>query len=277
MDTPKTRSWTSIDATPDFQRLGERDLSAMVEAGHEVRNCIRVLAKTGDNLVGEILRLSDNFYEWDHYPQGDVIDAETHSQFYYHAHVEEERGPDEHGHFHTFLRAKGMPPGLAPVPESRLLAAGGKSGAAVSASRSRAVAENRPCHLVAIAMDAAGLPIRLFTTNRWVTGDDWYRADDVKAMLDRYMVDIVHPSWAVNRWIGAMLRLFRPQILALLDARDRTIVAWQRRHGDNHDVFEDRALDVTSCIDIDIEKQIAVAERALEQIRGRRDGQAIAH
>src|SRR5210317_191916 len=89
------------------------DLEAMLAAAFEIKECCRVLGKVQANLVGEILKDQGTFYEMQHYPKGDVYDAETHSQYYYHAHR-----PDsgEHGHFHTFLRAKGMPPGVLPVP-----------------------------------------------------------------------------------------------------------------------------------------------------------------
>ena len=257
----KVRDWAPLRTSPDFDRMDGALLARMVAAGHEARNCLRVLAKTGDNVVGEILRQSDTFYEWDHYPPGDVFDPETHAQYYYHAHPPEERSAGEHGHFHTFLRANGLPPGVAPVAESRLLHQ--DAPAANSHAPTRKKDHNRTCHLVAIAMDGDGFPIRLFTTNRWVTGDDWYRAGDVVAMLDRFVVDIVRPSWAVNRWITAMVALFQPQIEALLVARDQSVLAWQAANGADHDVFEDRGLEVTSSIDVNIETQIANAERAL--------------
>lgn len=258
----KERDWAPIQPSFDFDRMDAARLTQMIEAGREARNCLRVLAKTGDNLVGEILRQSETFYEWEHYPPGDVFDPQTHAQYYYHAHPPEERSAREHGHFHTFLRAKGMPQGLAPVTQSRLLPKPGDPAPASPRAKPSST-DNRTCHLVAIAMDGDGIPIRLFTTNRWVTGDDWYGASDVAAMLDRFVVDIVHPSWAVNRWITAMVALFQPQIEALLTARDRSVLAWQVANGPDHDVFEDRALEVTSSVDIDIDAQIAKAERAL--------------
>src|SRR3546814_14192456 len=69
-----------------------------------------------DNLVGELLKNNGTFYEWDHYPPGDVYDHETHGQYYYHAHAADQRFDGEHGHFHTFVRPKGMPPGVRPAP-----------------------------------------------------------------------------------------------------------------------------------------------------------------
>ena len=149
----------SLDGLPVEQ------LDAMAAAGAEVVEIHRLLAKTGDNVVGELLKHHGTFYEWDHYPPGDVYDHETHGQYYYHAHAGDQRFSGEHGHFHTFVRPKGMPPDVRParVP-----------GFVPPADPNDALS-----HLVAIAMTPAGLPFRLFTVNRWVTGEVWYRADDV--------------------------------------------------------------------------------------------------
>ena len=85
-------------------------LAAMLEAGREVLEWRRILAKTGDTLVGVVLRHEGPFYLLDHYPKGDVFDPDSHAQWYYHAHDRNDR-PGEHGHFHTFIRGGGMPPG----------------------------------------------------------------------------------------------------------------------------------------------------------------------
>ena len=95
-----------------FDSLSREELESMAQAGQEIIEIHRILSKTGDNVVGEVLRGQGTFFEWDHYPPGDVYDHETHSQFYYHAHPSKQRFELEHGHFHTFLRPKGMPPVL---------------------------------------------------------------------------------------------------------------------------------------------------------------------
>jgi len=233
---------------PELTDRSRERLERMAEAGLRILECYRVLEKSDANVVGEILRGQDTFYEWEHYPKGDVYDRETHAQYYYHAHPVEERG-GEHGHFHCFLRAKGMPPGMAPAP---------LPGSPVTAGDDDAVS-----HLVAISMDRTGYPIRLFTTNRWVTGETWYAAADVARMLDRFRVDLAHPSWPVNLWISAMIQLFRPQIETLLVQRDAAVADWRQRHP-GVDVFEDRAIEVTSALDISVEEQIEAVNAALE-------------
>lgn len=238
-----------------ISELSREELEEMAEAAREVRTCQRVLAKTGDTVIGELLRGHGTLFEWRHYPPGDVYDSEYHAQYYYHCHPEDERPDGEHGHFHTFLRPLGMPPGLKPVPLEDYEEPENPNDAL--------------SHLVGIAMDVAGLPVRLFTTNRWVTGETWYAAADVMRMLDGFVVDHARPSWPANRWITALMRLFRPQIRALLRERDETISRWADRHPDAC-VFEDRNLEVASQIIISVDEQIAAVELALRNARRRR-------
>ena len=235
----------------DFSSVPRAALSAMADAANEVTLCERVLAKSGDNIVSDVLRGQGTFYEWTHYPKGDVYDFESHAQYYYHAHPKAER-PGEHGHFHTFLRAAGMPKGAKPAILPGLIP---------SADPSEALT-----HLVAVSMDDHGRPIQLFTTNRWVTAEVWYSARDVITMLDHFVIDLARPSWPVNRWITALVRLFRPQIELLLLDRDLVIAEWRRRHP-KLDVFEDRRLEVTSKLDITIEEQIRQVHAALKRAR----------
>jgi hypothetical protein len=46
--------------------LARPRLEAMLDAGREAANCMRVLAKEGGNVVSELLRDATSFYEWDH-------------------------------------------------------------------------------------------------------------------------------------------------------------------------------------------------------------------
>jgi hypothetical protein len=254
----------------DFSKLSRARLAAMAAAGDEIRECERVLQKTGDTVVGETLRGGGVFYEWNHYPEGDVYDPESHAQYYYHAHPPTLRRGDEHGHFHTFLRPRGMPSGTMPLMLPELAIANAPAQPddpplAPVAQPNQGGNNDKLSHLVAIAMGRSGTPVRLFTTNRWVTGETWYAAADVCAMLDRFVVDLARPSWPLNRWLSAMFRLFSPQMAELLQARDAAIMNWRRRHRGKIHVFEDRRLEVTSVIDIDIDEQIREIALALRR------------
>lgn len=233
----------------DFRDLPRERLEDMAEAGAQVRDCFRLLRKASANVVAQVLAHQGTFYEEDHYPNGDVYDDETKCQYYYHAHRPES---GEHGHFHTFVRAGAIPEGVEPSP--------------YEGNSERPLGSEAICHLVAISMNGPGHPVGLFTVNRWVTGETFYSAEDTLKILDRFEMDHVYPCLAVNRWISAMMRLFRPQIEALVAERDRTIQAWATKHPDR-DVYEDRELDVTSILSIDVDKQIAAIERALGEGR----------
>jgi hypothetical protein len=227
--------------------LPRDELLAMQEAGGLVIECFRVLMKTEDSIVGEMLKTAEEFYEWDHYPEGDVYDGETHSQYYYHAHPPDER-PGEHGHFHTFLRPGGMPAGCKP--------------AAVPDYKPPEDPDDALSHLVSISMDEKGFPLKLFTVNRWVTDEVWYVAEDVKRFVALFKIDHAQPSWPVNLWISNMMVLFRPQICDLLESRDAAIADWAVKHP-GEDPYRDHGIEVTSEMDIDVDAQMAAIAEAL--------------
>lgn len=232
---------------PFLAPLGAADLRAMLAAGEDILECYRVLENGEINIVGEMLRGEGEFIELNHYPDTDVYDRDSHSQYYYHAH----RGMEgEHGHFHTFVRPGGMPEGMRPIT--------------AKTSEPWPTGDDALSHLVAISMDAYGFPIGLFTTNRWVTGEAWYTGQDATRLLERFRVDHAAPSWPVNRWISAMFVLFRPQMAALLEARDLAVAQWAEKHP-RKDVFEDRKLDITSQLPISVEAQISAIKARLEK------------
>lgn len=250
MKVPRTQEEATITRETELQALSPQELADLAEAGEEVRLVESVLARTGDNVVSDILHDQGPFYEWDSYPSGGVEDRETHGQYYYHAHAPERRPAEEHGHFHTFLGPQGMPRGIRPAPAApgHLLEVG----------------QDGPCHLVAISMDRHGKARALFTVNRWVTGETLYRAHEVNRMLDRFAIGHARPSWPTNRWITAILRLFRPQICALVRERDRILARWQSSHP-SENVLDDRRLEVTSWLDIEVDQQMASIERLQEE------------
>ncbi|MGI9371113.1 MAG: DUF6969 family protein [Hyphomicrobiales bacterium] len=228
-----------------FKSLPLERLQDMADAGAEVKESLRLLQKAGENVVGRCIANHGTFYEFDHYPEGDVYDDEHASQYYYHAHREE---TGEHGHFHTFLRAKAMPKSVKPAP--------------YDGDGTRPLGKDALCHFVAISMNSPGMPIGLFTTNRWVTDETYYSAEDTISLLDSFKIEHTFPCLATNQWISGMLRLFRPQIEVLLRERDETLAKWAEDHPDE-DVYEDRDLEITSIIDIDIDKQISAVLQAL--------------
>ena len=64
----------------DFNALSMEQLEIMAETGCEVVEWQRVLAKTGDNVVSEVLPENRTFYQFDHCPPGNIYDRESHTQ-----------------------------------------------------------------------------------------------------------------------------------------------------------------------------------------------------
>ncbi len=234
---------------------GAADLARVHAAASVLAECRRWFAASGTGLLGALAAGEATLADWRHYPLGEVYDPQSHAQYFYHLHPQAGRMAGEHGHFHTFLRAEGMPSRMAPLvlPETAVAA---MPPAPPQAPPLKHGGRDEVSHLVAIALDPRGEPIRLFTTNRWVTGETWYRAEDVIGMLDRFAIGEVGPSTVLNRWIVAMIALFRPQIAALLRRRDDTVMAWRRRRRNN--VFEDARLEIASSLEIDLGARLAL-------------------
>lgn len=230
-----------------------------------LRDCRDAFARSGSTVLREATGGTGDIAAWRRYPEGEVYDAKTHCQYFYHSHGTPESTdrsePAEHGHFHLFLRAEGIPAGITPLvlpelavadaplpPQSAPLKRGGR---------------DEVVHLVAIGLDARGEPARLFTTNRWVTGETWYGAEDVIRMLDRFRVGNDGPGMLLNRWVTALVQLFEPEIAVLLRQRDKAVTDWRWRRRSN--VFEDPRLEITSSFSIDLDARLALAEHGSEE------------
>ena len=173
----------SVTATPVEAAAG-----AVVEQ-------IAAWAQRGDSAPARLLEPGSEFVEWAHYPQPDAVAPGSGWRFYYHAHAARQRLAGEHGHFHIFV----------PPPAD-----------------TEAMAANRYSHLVGISVDARGLPLRLFTTNRWVTDETWQDAASLERHLRRPGLHEADPS-DVALWLDNLLVLFADEIAALLEARDRRL------------------------------------------------------
>ncbi len=167
--------------------LAAPSLAAVAEA---VVGQIAAWAARGESAPARLLGPGGEFVEWAHYPQPDAIAPASAWRFFYHAHAARQRPAAEHGHFHIFV----------PPPA-------GSAGFS---------------HLAGISVDARGLPLRLFTTNRWVTGEVWQPAPALIAGLRRPGLHDAEPS-DVARWLDGLLILFADEIAALLLARDRRL------------------------------------------------------
>lgn len=228
------------------------------------------LARDGRTVVSAALGGATRIFHWRHYPAGDVYDPATHAQYFYHAHPPQPRAAvhGEHGHFHAFLRARGLKPDARPLVMPELAIAGHPASPAQAAPSAPAPAGEPDApwiHLAAIAMDRAGRPLRLFTTNRWVTGETWYAAADIAASLDRFVIDGEQAS-PLDRWLTAMFGLFRPTVARLLAERDVAVMDFRRRRRGKVHVLEDRRLEITSSAAIDVDAEIRRIAAALRHV-----------
>lgn len=186
---------------------------ARERALQEIAFCEQVLAKGGLNVLTETLRDAPSITAWTHYPQPDVFDPQTGAQWFYHCHpADDPEGAIEHGHFHCFVRPLG--------------------------------ADGPIHHLVAIGVDPYGKPVRLFTVNQWVVGDDWLDAEPTIGLLDRFDAHMPRPSYLVNRWLTATIAAHEDAITGLIRERDAVLARHVAPAGTS--VREDKALEVVS-------------------------------
>lgn len=194
----------------------------------------------GKGILHYTLQKSRRPIHMNHYPKGDRINHQTGAQYFYHCH-RENLISTEHGHFHCFLRYKHIPSRIKPTP----LADWDK------------YIDNPMTHLVAIALNQCGQPIRLFTVNRWITSEIWYDAKHVPTFINRFnMKGLNDPYWQpLDQWVEAILHLFLPQITWLHQQRDIVMANHKRNNPEDHP-YNDHAIEELSEIHINLQQQI---------------------
>ena len=207
-----------------------RDLRALKRAGEELLGVMQELQDKGRNVLSELQPVEQGMQQWDHYPADDAFDPVSGYRWYYHAHPEQGATP-EHGHFHLFAAAPAQ------------------------------AGKGRYTHLLALAVSPAGLPLRLFTTNRWVTNEILAPAGQVLRKLQQFALRTPRELELVHRWLAAVLTLFRPQINTLLVARDLRLESAQALRPN---VLEDRRTMLLSQCRIDLAQQMAWLDQAFE-------------
>lgn len=150
-------------------------------------------AAKGQSLAQAVLCGSPNFVEWQHYPRNDHVDVKSGYEFYYHAHSIDQIGFEEHGHFHIFKRDL--------------------------------YDQSQFTHLIGISLDQKGMPVRIFTTNRWVTGEKFQWADRVLQYVHDFELKASGRISPVARWLSAFIVLFEKDIMDVVLARDLRLAA----------------------------------------------------
>lgn len=207
-----------MSRTPVHERYKAAETVLAVQGGYAAR---------GQSLAAAALAGSREFVEWNHYPAADLRDREAGTLAYYHAHAAAERMTDEHGHFHVF------------VPSRKHA----KNAAGYS-------------HLIGISINARGEALRLFTTNRWVTAEDWLAAGQMRKPLASFRISARGRMAPVANWLTGIVRMFEDDILALLTERDVTLDQLICQKG-RETVLEDRSHHIVS------ERKISVPAKML--------------
>jgi hypothetical protein len=181
-----------------------------------------------------------NVVEYEHYPASDVVDPNTGAQFYFHAHRSHGQ---EYGHLHVYWHAN------AQGHRSRFN------------RQKRNFSDDMPTHLIAIALDARGLPLKLFTTNHWVTGGHWFSAEQTLRCIDRCRLHAVEGYEDSCIWLRHFLALYRPLIARVLQQRDAKIAKYP-----NLEVaLNNRKLEVLSQCVIDWMSDLELLEQLVHQ------------
>jgi hypothetical protein len=231
-------------AALDFRHVSRERLEHMSRAADVLIRVLEDTAAHGGHIVGDLIGKSV-FTVGDHYPSDDAYDPTTGATFFYHAHDGGSREFPEHGHFHCFVEKAAVAAAAAPLQRP-----------------------NRPkrnwglCHLVAVSMDRSGVPMRLFTTNQWVTKEWLYPAPVVIDLVNHFELKEPGTVTPAGEWITSLVALFRPQIEFLLHRRDQVFLR-HRKTRPARTVYTDRTLEIASQIEIDIDRQIAAVDHAL--------------
>ncbi len=230
----KVKSMMEVESPPpvavDPGALSEAQLRTCHAAGLKVRTVLEQLAGEGRTVIEAVMN-GNEFEHWQMYPwQGGILDQRNHSQYFYHAH-DDYKG--EHGHFHTFYYQK-----------------------------------RKLVHLVAIGMDARGRVNKLYTFNRWGPGDTYFPAGKLKGFLPKFRIGPQNGMDArVHTFVNNLLVLFQPEIEHLCDERDATFERYRQQHN-GASPYEDRDLEITSALPVELEAQIGRLEAELQR-RGR--------
>jgi hypothetical protein len=234
----KFASTACLIGTSDYIIKGKENAMNAMDAAYVVIETITAMASEGCPLMKRVLP-DDDIHYWEHYPDLDARDAKTKSRWYYHVHAPGDRDPSEHGHFHLFLHLTQLDAGVE----------------AIVSPKSKDDDEPVPMtHLIGLAINHYGIPCQWFATNRWVTDEYMHSAETMISHMDRYNVDDTEEDKTVNRFLTAMVALYRDEIGELLIERDNKLISLGAGP-DNLDIYEE-GNDVLASYNIDLDEKL---------------------
>lgn len=189
----------------------------------------RQLKFDGINIIDELLKNSnysiDNLpsNENIHFPNEDVFDEQSGSQYFLHRHGSDLEKDSLHIHF--FQRWRPVELNLP-------------------------IGETVTTHLAALDLDIAGNPLGWFTVNQWVVGDYWQPAEETINLFKNWRIsravegrgDLVNTK--CNDWLAHCMNLYLSNVIfKLLNDRDCALDAMVDRNP-NVNVLDNREVEV---------------------------------
>ncbi len=199
----------------------------MLEAGQRLltnQNIVNMLAEMRDG--DQIMKKKR------HYPQENFYDTKSSSGYFFHKHRK-----GEMGHFHLFL---------------------GQEPFAISQNHQE---PKNFTHMIGISLDERGNVKELFTVNQWVTNEKWRSAADIYEAVLNFALDREGAFPTVNQWLSDTVRIFRPQIIFLLQERDK-ILELQANKGFRN-VLRDRRLETINRSIVSVSEQLRLIHVSL--------------
>lgn len=170
------------------------------------------MASRGKSVLTELLPAQASPRAYRHYPDGSAHDPATGYRWFYHCHPRSRRSvPCEHGHFHLF----------ADLRQSV-----------------------RTTHLMAISVDAKGLPIGLFLPNLWVTEDQSQQWHEIAELAGRFSTRCAAQPLSIQLWLEHAAQCFWLALPALWSHRQDRLDALQATSAGS--VTQNRRIEVLS-------------------------------
>ncbi len=211
-----------------------------IKAAHTVIETITQMAQEQKPLMLRVVP-EEGAKFWKHYPEKDARDKNCKSRWYYHVHAPGSRDEDEHGHFHLFLHRTQLPEGLEP----KVWPPQGEDARA------------HVTHLIGLSINTLGIPRAWFTVNRFVTNEFLFPAETMIEHLPDFCVDNTKEDDCVNRFVTAMVALYRDEIAELLRERDAKQAELVAEHGEEAAYEKASGVEVLSQIPIDLDAKLS--------------------
>lgn len=181
--------------------------------------CMKSMGARHTSAVLLSLNGSNSIKPYQRYPEKPHYFGDKHWHAFYHCHEAPAQPFDEHGHYHFFTRVN---------------------------------RDDEWSHVIAMGMDGFGQPLRLLTTNLWVTDGKWFDASKLQNQMN--ILTNSQEQDLATEWFKYLLLLYQYEINELLIARDNKVTNLFPKHQDQ--CYLDRSVYYLSEMDINLRQQL---------------------